>query len=572
MKVFEKILNNKLWWLWLSLLFLVVIYLASLTHFRIDLTKEKRFSLSNSTKKVLKELDEPVTIDIYLTGDLSAGFKKLSVASDELLSEFKEYAKGNLQYRFIRPGEGLPDTARYQVYDSLVKMGIKTFNNQVTAKEGDEKTERLIFPAAMVMYGGHQLPVDLSAAKSGMDEESSLNYSEALLEFKFADAIDKLTRKEFPVVAYAAGNGEPLPPNGKIKDLFVTMSKNYRFGVIDVKSGRLDADTINALLIVKPSESFSDEEKLKIDQYVMHGGNVIWFVDKLYAEMDSLLRAQSDFVAFDKNLNLDDILFKYGVRINGDLVQDLKSAKQPLVVGQVGNQPQIQRLPFPYYPLLSSPSTHPIAKNLDDVLSIFPGSIDTVKATGIKKTILLASDTNSRSLSTPAIVSLQSVKNEEDLRRFTKSYIPVAVLLEGKFTSLFANRLTGELKDSLSMFTNKPFLPAGNKEAKQIVVSDGDIVTNVVTESEGALPMGMQQYENYQFANKEFLMNAVDYLVNPNGILESRSKDFTLRLLDKQKILTQKTMWQLLNIALPILLVVLFGWLYQMKRKRSFGG
>ncbi|MCW3107580.1 MAG: gldG, partial [Segetibacter sp.] len=178
--------------------------------------------------------------------------------------------------------------------------------------------------------------------------------------------------------------------------------------------------------------------------------------------------------------------------------------------------------------------------------------------------------TNSRTLSTPAIVSLQTVKNEEDLRRFTKSYVPVAVLLEGKFTSLFANRLTNELKDSLSIFTAKPFLPAADKEGKQIVVSDGDIVTNVVTESQGALPMGMQQYENYQFANKEFLMNAVDYLVNPNGVLESRSKDFTLRLLDKQKILAQKTIWQLINIALPILIVVLFGWLYQMKRKRSF--
>jgi gliding-associated putative ABC transporter substrate-binding component GldG len=380
MNVLEKLLKKRFWWVGLSLLFMVVIYLASLANFRIDLTSEKRFSLSNSTKKLLRDLEQPVQIDIYLTGDLSSGFKKLSVASDELLNEFKEYAKGNLQYRFIRPGEGLPDTLRYQVYDSLVRMGIKTFNNQVTTREGEEKTERLIFPAAMVLYDGRQIPVDMTTGKSGMDEESTLNYSEALLEFKFADAIDKLTRKEFPIVAYAAGNGEPLPPNEKIKDLFVSLSKNYRFGVVDVKSGRLNADSINALLIVKPVEAFTDAEKLKVDQFVMNGGKVIWFVDKLYAEMDSLLRVQSDFVAFDRNLNLDDILFKYGVRINGDLLQDLKSAKQPLVVGQVGNQPQIERLPFPYYPLLSSPSNHPVSKNLDDVLSIFPGSIDTVKA------------------------------------------------------------------------------------------------------------------------------------------------------------------------------------------------
>jgi gliding-associated putative ABC transporter substrate-binding component GldG len=570
MRILDKILKSKLWWLWLSLLLVLVVYLASAMHRRIDLTKEKRFSLSPSTKKLLNNLDDQVYVEVYLTGDVSAGFRRLSAASEELLSEFKEYGEGNLQYRFIRPGEGLPDSLRYQVYDSLVAMGVKTFNNQVTASEGEEKTERLIFPAAMVTYGDRKIPVDLMSGKSGMDEESSLNYSEALLEFKFADAIDKLTRTEFPIVAYAAGNGEPLPPNETIKDLFVNMSKNYRFGVVDLKTGRLDADTISALMIVKPTVPFSDLEKLKIDQYVMNGGKVIWFVDKLYAEMDSLLRAQTDFVAFDKNLNLDDILFRYGVRINGDLLQDLKCAKQPLVVGQLGDQPQIERLPFPYYPLLSSPSTHRVAKNLDDVLSIFPGSVDTVKAPGIRKTVLLASDTNSRTLSTPALVSLQSVKTEEDLRNFNKSYLPVAVLLEGRFTSLYANRLSDDLKDSLAAASNKPFLTAGNKEAKQIVVSDADIVTNVVTQSQGALPMGMQQYENYLFANREFLMNAVDYMVNPNGVLETRGKDVTLRLLDKNKIATQKTMWQSINIGLPILLVALFGWLYQLKRKKSF--
>jgi gliding-associated putative ABC transporter substrate-binding component GldG len=348
------------------------------------------------------------------------------------------------------------------------------------------------------------------------------------------------------------------------------MRNNYRFGVVDLKNGHLDADTIKTLLIVKPSQPFTELEKLKIDQYIMQGGNVIWFVDKLYAEMDSLLRKQTDFVAFDKNLNLDDLLFKYGVRINGDLLQDLKCAKQPLVVGQMGDQPQIQRLPFPYYPLLNSPSTHPIAKNLDDVLAIFPGSVDTVKAQGIKKTILLASDTNSRTLSTPALVSLQSVKTEEDVRSFNKSYVPVAVLLEGKFTSLYANRLTAELRDSLNFYSNKPFVPNAIKEAKQVVVSDGDIVTNVVTESQGPLAMGMQQYENYQFANKEFLLNAVDYMVSTSGILEARGKDITLRLLDKQKLSEQKTVWQIINIALPILLLLLFGWIYQWKRKRNF--
>ena len=550
-------------------LFIAITYLISLAHYRLDLTSEKRYSLSNSTKTLLKNLDGKVEVEVFLTGDLSAGFKKLSIASEELLNEFKEYGTTKFAYRFTRPGAGLPDSLRYQIYDSLAQLGIKPFNNQVTSKQGEETTERWIFPAAIVRYNDSmQIPIDLMSGKSGADEETTLNHSEALLEFKFADAINKLTRKQVPVVAYAAGNGEPLNPT--VRDLFETMRTNYRFGVIDVNIGRLDADTIAALMIVKPSKPFTEIEKLKIDQYIMHGGNVIWFIDKLYAEMDSLLRVQTDFIAFDKNLNLDDQLFKYGIRINNDLLQDLKSAKQPLVVGQLGGQPQIERLPFPYYPLVSSPSTNPIAKNLDDVLTIFPSSIDTVKSAGIQKTILLASDTNSRVISSPAMVSLQSVKTEDDLRTFTRSYVPVAVLLEGKFTSLYANRFTDDLRDSLQLFSARPFASAGIKPGKQIIVSDADVVTNVVTQSQGPLPMGMQQYENYQFANKDFVLNALDYMVNNNGLLETRSKDLTLRLLDKQKITEQKTMWQSINIVIPILLVLLFGWLYQLKRKRDF--
>ena len=302
----------------------------------------------------------------------------------------------------------------------------------------------------------------------------------------------------------------------------------------------------------------------------MQGGKVIWCIDKLYAEFDSLLRAKSDFVAFDKNLNLEDQLFKYGVRINSDLLQDINSAKQPLIVGNAGGKPQIERLPFPYYPLLSTISDNPIAKNLDHVLSIFPSSIDTVKASGITKTILLASDTNSRTISTPAIVSLQSVKSEEDIRTFTKGHVPVAVLLEGNFSSLYANRFSKEMQDSIQQLTGVAFLSSGIKPSKQIVLSDADIVTNVVTQTQGALPMGTQQFENYQFANREFLLNCMDYLVGDAGILETRSKDLTLRLLDKNKIQEEKTIWQFLNIVIPILIILLHGGFIQWQRKKKY--
>jgi len=565
MKLLQKILNHKFWWAGIIALFAVVLFASSLLHTRIDLTKEKRYSLSSSTKKLLGKLNEEVEIDVYLTGNLSSGFRKLKIASDELLENYRDYSNGNLHYKFIKPDAGLDDSSKALLYDSLVRIGIKPFNNKEYTN--DEKSERWIFPSAVVKYKDKMLAVDLMSGKSGMDEESTLNYSEALLEFKFDDAINKLTKTEFPVVAYAAGNGEPLNPT--VRDLFEMMRTNYRFGVMDLKTGILNADTIKALMIVKPSIAFTEQEKIKIDQYIMQGGKVIWCIDKLYAEFDSLLRAKSDFVAFDKNLNLEDQLFKYGVRINSDLLQDINSAKQPLIVGNAGGKPQIERLPFPYYPLLSTVSDNPIAKNLDHVLSIFPSSIDTVKASGITKTILLASDTNSRTISTPAIVSLQSVKSEEDIRTFTKGHVPVAILLEGNFSSLYANRFSKQMQDSIQLLTGVAFLSSGIKPSKQIVLSDADIVTNVVTQTQGALPMGTQQFENYQFANREFLLNCMDYLVGDAGILETRSKDLTLRLLDKNKIQEEKTIWQFLNIVIPILIILLLGGGYPMAAQKE---
>jgi gliding-associated putative ABC transporter substrate-binding component GldG len=558
------------------LFFLVVVFVSSLLHAKIDLTKEKRYSLSPSTKQLLRNLNDPVEIDVYLTGNLSSGFRKLKIATDELLENYRDYAQGNLHIRFIKPDEGLDDSSKNLLYDSLAKIGIHPFNNQ-TKDNNDGQSERWIFPSAVVKYKDRMISVDLMSGKSGMDEESTLNYSEALLEFKFDDAINKLTKTQFPVIAYAAGNGEPdidyqnrkLDP--KIYDLLTLMQKNYRFGVMDLRNGILNADTIKVLMIVKPATAFTDQEKIKIDQYIMQGGKVIWFIDKLYAEFDSLLRSKSDFVAYDKGLNLDDQLFRYGVRINPDLLQDLNCAKQPLVVGNEGGKPQIERMPFPYYLLLSTPSNHPIAKNLDHVLSIFPSSIDTVKAPGITKTILLASDTLSRLLGTPAIVSLQSIKSDDDMKTFTRSTVPVAVLLEGRFRSLYANRFSKEMKDSIQQhLTGVPFISFAIRDSKQIVVSDADIVTNMVTQTQGPLPMGTQEFENYQFANREFFLNCISYLSGDTGILETRNKDFTLRLLDKTKVSDQKTQWQLLNILVPVLLVVLAGSSIQWWRRKKY--
>jgi gliding-associated putative ABC transporter substrate-binding component GldG len=370
-------------------------------------------------------------------------------------------------------------------------------------------------------------------------------------------------------VAYLVGNGQPTDLT--VSDLAETLRNDYNLGIFDLKSGYPSAADIDLMLIVKPTTPFTDEDQLKIDQYILNGGKVIWFVDKLHAELDSLMRTQAGYTAYDRGLNIDPLLFKYGVRINGDLVQDLNCAKLPIVVGKnPDGSPTMQRIPWPYYPFLTTPSDNPITKNMDRVLPIFPSSIDTVKAPGIKKTILLATDTSSRSIASPAMVSLNSVKSEADLYTFTKSHIPVAVLLEGKFSSLFANSIGSTVIDSVRRFTGLPFLRSGIKETKQIVVSDADIVTNAVTKTTGPLPMGELPFEPFQFANKTFLLNAIDYLVNENGLFESRNKVVVLRLLDKQKVADQKTFWQLLTIAGPILLLLILGATVTFWRKKKY--
>lgn len=544
---------------------LVINYLASIVHYRADLTRERRYTLSKPTKTLLKNLKDPVTVTVFLDGEMPAGFKKLSNTSREMLQEFKEHAVNNIVFNFEKPGTD--STAGYTM-DSLLRMGLRPTNVRLAAKEGEGEEQRYLFPGAIVSYRDMHIPVDFLQGLDMQGGINSLNNAEALLEYKLASAIQKVTTDTVPVIGYLLGNGEPQ--NYNVYDFIQrTIKPNYNFSFYPIDTFPVIPKIFSAIVVVKPTVPFTDQQKLKIDQYIMNGGKVIWMVDRLYAELDSLMRKQSDFVAFDRNLNLDDLLFKYGVRINPDLVQDLQCDKIPLVVGNFGDKPQMQLTDWYYFPLLNSYSEHPIAKNLNQVLSIFPNSIDTIKTPNIRKTILLASSANSRSLVTPAIVSLNSVKTEEDLKTFDKKHLPVAVLLEGKFSSLYSNRLGKATIDSFSQVFHQPFQPSVENN-KMIVISDADIVSNVFSPKEGPMEMGFNQFTNVQYANKDFILNSIEYLVNPSGILETRAKDYTLRLLDVKKIDSEKGFWEILNIALPVVLVILFGLLYNMLRKRRY--
>jgi ABC-2 type transport system permease protein len=571
----QKLLQHKYGWIALLIGLITVVYLSAGISFRADLTADKRYSLTTATKQLIANVDTVIEIDVFLTGNLPADYKKLSVATQELLEDFSSLSGNLIRVKFEKPGEELSnDTAKAMLYDSLARLGVVFERTEVT--NTDEITSQLIIPSALVKYGNRKpIAIDLRSSRRVFkqynvvndvepleDKEATRNAAEALLEYKFANAIDKLTREYIPTIAYLVGNGEPI--DMKINDLGESLRNDYRLAVFDLKKGYPDPTIIDALVIVKPTSVFTEEDKLKLDQYVMNGGKVIWFIDKLHAELDSLMRSQAEYTAYDRGLDIDDLLFKYGVRINGDLLQDLNCSKIPIVVGRnPDGSPNMQRVPWPYYPFLSSKTDNPISKNLDRVLPIFPSSIDTVKAPGIQKTILLTSDTNSRSISSPALVTINSVKSEEDLFTFNRSYVPVAVLLEGKFQSLFANRAGVDLMDSVQRTTGKPFQRIALKEGKQIVVSDADIVTNALSNTTGPLPMGELPFEGYRFANREFFLNCIDYLVSNNGLFESRNKTIVLRLLDKEKIASQKTTWQFINIVTPLLVLANAGGMIQ---------
>lgn len=565
--------------------FVIAILVGSVVSIvRADLTEDKRFTLSNSTIQLLNEVDSTITVEVFLTGTLPADYKKLSIAVKDLLAEMNVHASNLIKVNFTKPGDQINnDSLKVQLYDSLAKMGVVFEKASISEEDKDQTTNQLIIPSALVHFRKNQLPIaiDLRSSKKiykqfnvvneepQEDIEATRNAAEALLENKFATAINKLTRKVVPTIAYTVGNGEPTDLT--VNDIGESLRNDYRLGVFNLKAAYPNAAIIQTLIIVKPTQPFTEEDQLKLDQYVMNGGNIIWFVDKLYAELDSLKRTEGQYTAFDRGLGIDELLFKYGVRINPDLLQDLSCSKIPLVVGKnPDGSIRMQRLPWPYYPFLSARTPNPISQNIDRVLPIFPSSIDTVMAKGIQKTILLASDTNSRRISSPAIVSLNSVQSEEDLLGFNLHYVPVAVLLEGKFNSLFSNRLPKKVLDSVQRVTGNAYLSAAVKPGKQIVVADADIVTNAISNTTGPLPMGMIPMENYRFANKEFFLNSIDYLSADKQLFESRNKTVVLRLLDKQKVKEQKLLWQMINLLLPVLIVLIIGGLFQWRRKSTY--
>jgi len=575
-------LKGKIKYVFLLIAIIGANYLSNIFPFQFDLTKEKRYTLSASSTEVISQIQAPVTVHLYLGGDLPSNYKTISNAAIALLDQLHQINPSLIKWNLEIPNQSVSDTALYALYDSLSKMGLPIERIQQGNGGADKRVDQLIIPGALVEVDGQKpYAIDLRSSKKyfkpynivkdipEVDEQASANAAEALLEYKFIQAIYLLNRKTVPTIAYLIGNGQPV--NLTVNDIGETLKDQYDLSVFDLSKGFPNATKIKTLLIVKPTTPFSDLDKLKIDQYVMGGGNIIWAIDKLYAEYDSLQKTDGAYVSFDRGLALDDLLFKYGIRINSNLIQDLNCAKLPLVVGTQGDgSPLIKRVPWPYYPFLIGNDNHPIAQNMDRVLSLFPSSIDTIASNGVKHTILLTTDTSSRSLPSPAQVSLNSVKGEEDMVQFNQHHFSIAVLSEGSFNSFFANRLSQVLKDSVQQNLGIAYLSKG-KPSKQIFISDADLFTNKVDKSNGPLPMGMIPFESYQFANRDFFVNSIQYLNEPVGLIESRNKGIVLRLLDKTKVAESRLFWQWMLLLGPVAILSLFFYFWTQYRQRLFG-
>ncbi len=547
--------------------------IAAFIFTRFDLTAEKRYSLSPATKTLLKKLDDVVFFKVYLAGDLPSGFQRLSNETREMLDEFRAYNK-KIQYEFVNPSDNPNAKDRNDSYKLLVENGLQPTNLQVSKKGASSQI--IIFPGAIVSYHGKQIPVQLLMAQLQEESNKVLNNSIQALEYNLASAIKNLTTPVKPRVAIIEGHGELTEM--ETYDLQNSLAEFYNVERVAIKhkisslAVRLKTDSTHdalvnkyrAIIIAKPSTQFDERDKFLIDQFIMRGGKVLWLIDPVFASMDSI--KVNSTMGIPNDINLEDMLFNYGVRLNTNLVQDLTALKIPIKTGQIGDQPQFDFFTWYFFPVLMPSVKHPIVNGLNAIKTEFISTLDTVTAPGVKKTYLLETSPYSRTVTVPALIDLEIVKKKPNERAFNRGPFPVAVLLEGTFTSTFLHRLPPEVAGD----PNLAYRPS-SKPTKMIVISDGDVAKNQFHYSKGyPLPLGYDQYTRQTFGNKDLVLNAINYLCDDSGLISVRSRELKLRMLDATRAANQRLFWQLLNILLPILLITGFGILKFQLRKRAF--
>jgi ABC-2 type transport system permease protein len=543
---------------------ILLVAVCSLLRLRLDLTEDKRYTLSDPAKKVLSDVKNDIYVQVYLDGEMPIPLKKLKRSVREMLDEFRIASGKRIDYEFINPSETKDTKKRQAEYQSLIKKGLNPINIQSTDQEGGS-TQKIIFPGMLINCNGIEVPVNFLENNPSISYEQNLLHSTEGLEYELIQNIATLSSDTIYKVAFIEGHGEL--PEIETADLTLNLARFFTIdrGIIGGKAGILDKYA--AVIIAGPEKEFNESDKLVLDQYIMNGGKVIWLFDEVAINSDSLVFGET--VGLYRPLNIEDQIFMYGARVNPEIVQDIECMTIRLKVGSGNTNQQIVPAPWLYYPLLIPSSDHPVTRNLNRVKGEFVNYIDTVGLdTSIKKTILLSTSKYSRTLSPPLIVSLKEAELTPDEKNYTKSGLPVAVLLEGIFPSVFRNRVTGNLTDDRNLR-----IKTESSKTKLIVIADADIIRNEVRRSgleEIPLPLGQDKYTGQMFGNRDFLINCLNYLVDDHGIMGLRSRELKLRLLNKSMIRSQKTEWQLINVLGPIVLVVLAGLIFNYLRKRKY--
>lgn len=534
--------------------------LGSVFFARFDLTSEKRYTLTRGTRQMLSELDDIVYFRIYLAGNLPPGFRRLANQTREMLDEFRAYSD-NIQYEFINPS-GAADARQVQEFHrQLMRQGLEP--TQVQVRAGDATSQQVIFPGALVIYRGQEVPLSLLQDHLGLSPEAILNNSAQALEYNLVNVIRQLTLRQRPRIAFTEGQGEiPLP---YVADITQSLQEFYEVERVALEGDYRDLMPFRTLIVAKPQRPFSEQNKFILDQFVMNGGSILWLTDPVHITMDSLQPPDFETLAMARSLNLEDLFFRYGVRKNTDLLMDLQAAPIPVTTGMIGTRPQISLLPWHYFPLLNPADQHPVVRNLNMIRSEFVSSIDTVGSERIRKSILLTTSPYTRVVATPAQVSLEILQQAVDERLFAGPARPVAVLLEGSFESVFRNRPNPGAILEPGLQRLEEGLPA-----RMIMVADGDIIKNQVDRQGQPLPLGFDRFTNQTFGNKDFILNAVDYLTDDTGIMEARAREIRLRMLDRARVNRNRLEIQLVNTLIPVLLVVFFGVIRAMWRKRRY--
>ncbi len=536
-------------------------FVGSFVFHRFDLTAEKRYTLSDATKNLLSEINDVVYVKVYLDGDFPAGFKRLRDETREMLDEFRAYSNDNIEYEFIDPSVSDNKKQQNEIYKQLYDKGLEPTNLEV--KEENGTTQQIIWPAALVTYKGRELPWQLLKTQMGQSAEGQLNNSIQALEYEFASVIRNLSKVVRPQIGFIEGHGEL--DTLATYDIAAALSEFYIVKRVEIKQQLKALEGYKAIIIAKPDTAFSEQDQFILDQYIMKGGKVLWVVDPINMPVDSLSR-MGRVMAVPYTLGIDKMLYKYGVRVNENMVVDMQCSAIPINKALKGQQPRFELMPWIFSPLLNPTLDHPIVKNLDIIKTDFTSTIDTIEQKGVKKTILLQSSKYSKTLVQPVRVDLNYLRFQLDEKQFNNPYQNVAVLLEGEFQSVFKNRIPPEIANDSAI----GFKADGVKTA-MIVISDGDIIRNDVQyQTRKPYPLGFDKYTQRTYGNRNFILNCINYLCDDSGLISVRARELTLRLLDKKKVKNEGTKWKVINTAVPLLLVIVYGLIYYYIRKRKY--